>query len=93
MSPQLPPGRTLESLKKEAKRWLKALRDSDVQARARLERASPDAPPLPSLRDVQHALARELGFPGWSALKTQLGNATDDGDAERNRSNGFSTMR
>ena len=44
MSPELPPGRTLDSLKKEAKRWLKALRANVDDARARLERALPNAP-------------------------------------------------
>ena len=34
---------TLESLKKEAKRWLKALREGDAAARERLRRALPDA--------------------------------------------------
>ena len=42
------------------------------EARARLERATPDAPASPSLRHVQHALAREHGLPGWAALKSQL---------------------
>src|SRR5262249_50249435 len=72
MSPELPPGRTLDSLKKEAKRWLKALRANVDEARARLERALPDLPHPPSWRDVQHALAREHGFPGWAALKATL---------------------
>lgn len=66
--------RSLESLKKEAKRWLEALRTTppDADARLRLERAVPNAPPAPTLRDVQHALARELGFSGWAALKSAL---------------------
>jgi len=81
MSPELPPGRTLDSLKKEAKRWLKALRDNVDDARARLERALSDAPQTPTLRHVQHALARELGFPGWAALKAHLGIASNDDDA------------
>lgn len=72
---RLTPQSTLESLKKEAKRWLKALRANDRAARARLERANPDAPGEPGLRDVQHALAREHGLPGWTALKSQLGAA------------------
>ena len=67
---------TLENLKREAKRWLHALRDSnpDVQreARARFDRGTPNAPLQPSLRHVQHALAREHGFDGWAALKTEL---------------------
>src|SRR6186713_158784 len=67
---------TLERLKKQAKRWLKALRDGNDEARARLIRVLPNAPASPTLRDVQHAVARELEFPGWSALteafKTKL---------------------
>jgi len=64
--------RSLESLRKEAKRWLAALRAGAADARVRLERALPDAPGTPTLRDVQHALACEQGFPGWAALKRSL---------------------
>ena len=67
-----PPRRTLESLKKEAKRWLDALRQDSQTARTRLERALAEAIATPGLRDVQHALAREQGFPGWSDLKRHL---------------------
>jgi Leucine-rich repeat (LRR) protein len=69
MSHELPPRRNLESLKKEAKRWLDALHANDRDARERLHRALPDAPAKPTLRDVQHALAREQGYAGWSMLK------------------------
>ena len=63
---------TLENLKKEAKRWLKALRANDREARERLRRAFPNHPAQPTLRDVQRALALERGLEGWTALKTQL---------------------
>src|SRR6185436_2692533 len=69
MSHERPPHRNLESLKKEAKRWLAALHAGDPEARARLARAFPDAAAAPTLRDVQHALAREHGFAGWTLLK------------------------
>ena len=69
---QLTGSSTLDNLKKEAKRWLKALRTNDEQARARFSRAWPSAPAEPGLRDVQHALALEHGLPGWTALKSQL---------------------
>jgi ankyrin repeat protein len=59
---------TLDNLRKNAKRWLKALRDGDAEARARLVRAYPGAPERPTLRDVQHALARERGHDSWIAL-------------------------
>jgi hypothetical protein len=73
MSDELPQRRrSLDSLKKEAKRWLDALRANAADARARLERALPHVPETPTLRDVQHALAREHGFPGWAALKKAL---------------------
>jgi len=65
---QLTPQSSLESLKKEAKRWLKALRANDAEARARLQRAHPNAPLEPGLRDVQHALALEHGVSGWNTL-------------------------
>ena len=60
---------TLDNFKKEAKQWLKALRDGDAGARARLTRVWPEAPATPVLRDVQHALAREHGFDNWLAVK------------------------
>ncbi len=72
MSDDIPPARNLDSLKKEAKRWLNALRTGDRMARTRLERILPSVPADPTLRDVQHALAREHGFPGWLALKQEV---------------------
>ena len=63
---------SIDNLKKEAKRWLKALRAGDPDARARWHLALPDAPETPTLRDVQHALACEYGLPGWNALKNRL---------------------
>jgi uncharacterized protein len=65
-------GATLESLKKEAKRWLKALRDGDTLARERLLRVVHETSPSPTLREVQHALALEHGLAGWIALKELL---------------------
>lgn len=63
---------TLDNVRKEAKRWLHALRARLVPARSRFERAYPAGPDRPGLRDVQHALAREHGFPNWTALKAGL---------------------
>ena len=63
---------SLDTLKKEAKRWLRALRAGDSASRARLERANPGAPASPLLRDVQHALAREYGHESWIALTQAL---------------------
>lgn len=87
MPRKLGPASSLAHLKKEAKRWLKKLRDGDPEARARLEAAYPaassapagsPAPPVPRaseepvLRDVQHALACEYGFESWVALRAAL---------------------
>ena len=63
---------SLESLKKEAKRWLKALREGDAAARERLRRVLPSAGAEIALREVQHALALEHGLKGWAALKEAL---------------------
>jgi hypothetical protein len=74
--------RTLESLKKEAKRWLVALRQNQPESRARFERAMPNPPTEPSLRDVQRALALENGFSGWTELKHKLmADATETANA------------
>ena len=59
---RITPKSSLDNLKREAKRWLHALRSGDARARARFERALPNAPVEPTLRHVQHALAREHGF-------------------------------
>jgi ankyrin repeat protein len=65
---------SLENLKKEAKRWLKALGANNHEAQERLERAYPGASRNPSLREVQHALAREYGYESWIALKQAISN-------------------
>ena len=72
MSRQLTASTSLDTLRKEAKRWLKALRAQDPDARRRLVHAWPDAPPDPTLRDVQYALAREYGLAGWLPLKNAV---------------------
>ena len=77
MSDELPRRHSLDSLRKEAKRWLAALRRGVSEARARLERALSSVPATPTLRDVQRALARELGFSGWVELKRALASLRD----------------
>ena len=66
---------SLELLRKQAKRWLKALRTGDQPARERLVQAYPASPSEPALRDVQHALAREYGFHDWPALTQAVESA------------------
>jgi ankyrin repeat protein len=86
MDRQLTSRSSLETLRKEAKRWLRSLRENDAEAKARLRRANPDAPDDPGIRDVQHALAREYGFPGWNALKAELARRrADDGSLPTGR--------
>src|SRR5258708_38562790 len=75
MSRELTARSTLETLKKEAKRWLKALQAGDAEALRRLLAATPVAPAKPGLRDVQFALARGHGLPGWAALCHALEDA------------------
>jgi ankyrin repeat protein len=78
MNRQLTSRSSLEALRKEAKRWLKALRAQDPKAHGRLRRSYPGAPPQPGLRDVQFALAREHGADSWPALKTALAETAMD---------------
>ncbi len=63
---------SLESLKKEAKHWLKALRTGDSDAHTRFRQVLPTEQGEPGLRRVQHALALEHGFDGWLALTQAL---------------------
>ncbi|ESQ81756.1 hypothetical protein AEAC466_20250 [Asticcacaulis sp. AC466] len=72
MSRVITPKTTLDTLKKDAKRWLKAIRTDDATARARLAAAWPQAPDAPALRDIQHAVAREYGHASWMALRAAL---------------------
>jgi ankyrin repeat protein len=72
MPRQLTSASSLEGLKKEAKRWLRALRAGDPEARRRLESVDPRAPATPGLREIQHALALEHGRENWAAIKTAL---------------------
>ncbi len=62
----------LDSLKKEAKRWLKAIRANDAEALARLKQVLPGADATAGLREIQQALAREHGAESWASLKLQL---------------------
>jgi hypothetical protein len=79
MPREITPATSLINLRKEAKRWLKALRAGRADARARLERAYPDAPVRLGLRDLQHALAREHGHDSWSTLKQTLEHRFGEG--------------
>jgi len=71
MTQKLTPQSNLEALRKEAKRWLKALQGGDPQALERFTRIYPGHS-APSLRTVQHALALDYGVSSWAALKREL---------------------
>ena len=79
MPRKITPATSLDTLRKEAKRWLKEIRANSAEARARFAAAYPTAPATPTLRDVQHALAREYGHESWVALK----KAVEQPDVER----------
>ena len=66
---------TLDNLRREARRWLKALREKEAEARDRFDRAYPKHTGMPVLRDVQYALAREHGFENWKELKSAVQQA------------------
>ena len=67
-------GTSLDSLRKEAKAWLKAIRAGDADAVARFARLHHQVPQSPGLRDVHHAIALEFGARGWQDLADQIAN-------------------
>lgn len=85
MGRALTPKTTLENLRKDAKRWLKAVRAGDTKARTRLVQAWSGAPAEPSLRDIQHALAHEYGVESWVALKAALDDLAIDRQSHAER--------
>jgi len=72
MSRSLSNSSSLDTLRGEAKRWLKALKAQDPGAIARFLTAFPDHTGVAKLRQVQHALAREYGLASWAALKQEI---------------------
>src|SRR3979411_2785410 len=75
MQRKLTSATTLDNLSREAKRWLRALRDKEAGAMDRFDRAYPTHTGRPVLRDVQFALAREHQFENWKDLKLALQEA------------------
>ncbi|MBN9470885.1 MAG: hypothetical protein J0J10_19125 [Bosea sp.] len=67
---ELTPRSNLETIRRQAKRWLKEIEAGDGAALARWHAQNQTR--LPKLREVQHAIAREYGFVGWTALKQEL---------------------
>jgi ankyrin repeat protein len=63
---------THETIRRQAKRWLKEIEAGDAEAIARFRKLIPNHAAVPKLREVQHALARGYGLPNWAALKQEL---------------------
>lgn len=76
---------SIELFKQDAKRWLGKLRRDDPAAHERLKAAWPAAPSAPTLRDVQHAVAREYGLADWHALLAALDDLALDREAHSDR--------
>jgi ankyrin repeat protein len=72
MPRNITPTTSIDNLKREAKRWLKALSTNNHEAQERFKRAYPGASEKPGLRHVQYALASEYGYESWIALKQAL---------------------
>src|ERR1043166_9618068 len=83
------PAETLERLRKEAKRRLKSFKSGDERAIRWYRNALPDGPIDPTLRDMQHAIARNLDFPGWTALKQSLETPLPDPESKEGIVNRF----
>ncbi|MFB2563790.1 ankyrin repeat domain-containing protein [Rhizobium sp. IMFF44] len=62
---------TLDSLKKQAKSFLKAVQAGDASAHSRVAPYFADVADV-GLQDIQLVLAREFGFSSWTKLKAYL---------------------
>lgn len=69
---------TLDSLKKQAKAFLKAVQSGDASAQSRVAPYFADSAGV-GLQDIQLVLAREFGFSSWTKLKAHL----ETGDRKR----------
>jgi len=74
----LTPKTNLDTLRKDAKRWLKAIRAGDDAAIARLRESGAKISTDPGLRDVHQALALEYGCENWVALKAAVADLALD---------------
>jgi uncharacterized protein len=66
--PTLPARSDLEQLRRRAKELLRAAKDADGEALARIHAVSD----RPTLASAQLAIAREYGFASWPKLKTEV---------------------
>lgn len=74
----LTPKTNLDTLRKDAKRWLKAIRAGDADAIARLRESGVKLSGDPGLRYVHQALALDYGCENWVALKAVVADMSLD---------------
>ena len=81
--PELPARPDLEQLRRQAKDLLRAAKDGEAPARARIAAVGETT----TLASAQLALAREYGFPSWRRLKSEVERREilDSRDVERLR--------
>lgn len=75
MQRKLTSATSLDNLRREARRWLKAVRDQQADALQRFGQAYPNHSGTIVLRDLQYALAREYGFDSWKDLRLAIQQA------------------
>ena len=75
----LPARPSLDSLRKQAKRLARDAATGDAAAIARVIAQAPEAKLPLSNRDAQLVVAREYGFPGWSALTAEVQKRVGNG--------------
>lgn len=82
---------TLDTIRKQAKAFLKAVKAGDASAR---QRALPyfSEPAGMGLQDAQLVLAREFGFSSWTRLKRHLERARNDRPATEQLANRFLSL-
>ena len=77
MTRSLPENPSISLLKKQAKKLLRHVRDSDSKALASVNAYHPSPDSFSSLRDAQLVTARSYGFVGWSELSDAVELAQD----------------
>ncbi len=81
----LTPKTRLDTLRKDAKRWLKAIRAGDADAIARFNATGATLSAEPALRDVQHATALDFGCENWIALNAMIADLALDRQSHAER--------
>jgi ankyrin repeat protein len=79
VTPSLPAAPSLEHLRKQSKRLLRACRAGDERAMARVAEHHPDPGAPVKLADAQLVIAREHGFPSWPRLRAYVERVAEHG--------------